>query len=325
MDKVDTQSPHTFKSTDQRVTRRGFLGLSVKGVAALTVGGLGLGGIEEFIRNNPTIIDQALITLAVDSGEFTANRIGPIKNLSDIANKKTKELSNNPNIHASHILIADRDTNEVQDITNGQVKPDFPVTSLAKVPVCIRAWEKGQITGKEYLTDDLAMSILKYSSNEKFIKLVDNLSHDQNDTPEITVRKILSEIGIEPKNTQGKLPLRIDIHDFLTYMRKKQDLPEITKKAMKLVRKSAYENFGVNKVVTNILNKKDNPPAMYFKIGLIDTEITEDSTEQDFFCSYYARCDGVDIVGYSRGNIYDTYKEMLSTLAMVSIYIVGKN
>ena len=95
MDKVDTQSPHTFKSTDQRVTRRGFLGLSVKGVAALTVGGLGLGGIEEFIRNNPTIIDHALITLAVDSGEFTANRIGPIKNLSDIANKKTKELSIN--------------------------------------------------------------------------------------------------------------------------------------------------------------------------------------------------------------------------------------
>jgi hypothetical protein len=302
------------------MTRRNFLKVLGAGLGMAALGTSGfrimefgldrLSGVEEMLAEKSLLAEMR-------AGKFLPEKLGRPESLDALVDKTQKLTEKLSGVSQSAVFF--RAGNEQSQMLKQEADAVFYPASTIKVILCNEIYQQGLRDGKEYLTPELAESILGRS--EPYTSLIEQLPQTKsNDSGEISrvTREIIEQTGITPLNEPGT-NLRIDIQQQFDYLAQAQ-LPPIMKEAMRQGRDDAGRNYGISAVLLS--NSQELLPA-YFKIGLLqDTQ----SNPPKMVNSYYFQFgEEFKCLGYAMGDDpSDVHEHMLAVGGLFAAFCATK-
>lgn len=270
-------------------------------------------GFEELAGKEDHVAKIALASKVKD-GVFSTEQIGQLKTLEELQTSLQEAVKELGGVSQAYVCIAD---GEKEAFVTHQTESDvFLPASVAKIPICYEAWKTGERENKSFLTEKHATNILQKSWT--FLDMAMSLPQAKGKKPEQleeVVRILFKEGGITPQNEPGQLPLRVNIRDLFSYI-KRMKLPPIMKKPLLQTSEDEKHNYHVSTVLLD--NLEQNTPA-YFKLGLINDE---SSGKKELVNSYFFQIgDNLKVLGFAKGSdIKDVHEQMLQVAGRISSY-----
>lgn len=301
----------------------------------LVTGEAGAKQIFGIANAEPKVAKYQLLAEDQLIGRFNPDKYRPVASLGDaLAALREKvdheEERTGSKLTGLQVMAFDRSTGALEQLVRGDVRPDYAVASVAKVPVCWSAIEEGKRDGTTYLTPELAEKILRFSSNDHLDRLVRSLPVSNGAANYDAYRKIMTEVGVPPASHHA--PLRVRMTDMLKFFATKPSFPEPMRTALTPRIADSPLTYGVTDITERFKqslphgsdNEEPEDVPTHFKIGLISTPLTEDSGSDVPHVGWWLRFGDTDVVGNATGGEYSARLAMLHAVGSVSRYELGK-